>query len=343
MVVAVGTEKGAWFFDPRKRRLEGPVLPGWRVTAFTDTAAGDYLLATASNWFGASIHRSPDLHDWAQVEDSPSWPEEGDRKLTQIWTFARRGERIYAGVDQAGLFTSDDNGSSWQPVDGINEHQTRDAWQPGFGGLALHSILIDPDDADRMWIGISAAGAFRTEDGGATWTPANKGVVKAAPDEEYEDIGYCVHKIVLDPDDSSTLYRQDHRGVYRTTDGGRNWTQTEEGLPSSFGFPMVMDRSTKTLFIVPLSSDEQRLPVDGQFRVYRSTDRSRTWEVSGTGHPDVPTYTQVLRGAMDTDNGGTVVYGTTAGTVGLTTDSGESWETMPWTFPRILTVNILQT
>lgn len=341
MVVAVGTEKGAWFFDPETRRLEGPVLPGWKVTAFTETDGGNYLLATGSNWFGASIHRSSDLHDWTQVEDSPSWPEDGDRKLTQIWTFARSGHRLYAGVDQAGLFTSEDNGSSWQPVDGINEHPTRAAWQPGFGGLALHSILIDPDNADRIWVGISAAGTFRSEDGGETWTPANKGVIKAAPDEQYEDIGYCVHRIVLDPDDSNTLYRQDHRGVYRSPDAGRNWVQTEEGLPSSFGFPMVMDRSSRTLFIVPLASDEQRLPVDGRFRVYRSTDRAMTWEVSGVGHPDAPTYTQVLRGAMDTDDNGIIAYGTTAGTIGLTTDGGASWATMPWTFPRILSVNVL--
>jgi len=342
MVIAVGTEKGAWFFDPVERHLDGPVLPGWKVTAFTDTAAGDYLLATASNWFGASIHRSANLTGWAQTDESPSWPEGGDRSLTQIWTFARHGGRLYAGVDQAGLFVSDDNGGSWQPVDGINEHRTRAAWQPGFGGLALHSIVIDPDNADHIWIGISAAGVFRSEDGGATWTPANAGVTKTAASEEFDDIGYCVHKIVLDPDDSNRLYRQDHRGVYRSSDGGRSWDHAEDGLPSSFGFPMVIDRSTKTLFIVPLASDERRLPVDGRFRVYRSTNRSGSWEVSGTGQPDVPTYTQVLRGAMDTDDNGAVVYGTTAGSLGLTLDSGDSWETLPWTLPRILAVSSLQ-
>jgi photosystem II stability/assembly factor-like uncharacterized protein len=341
MVVAVGTEKGAWFFHPEERRLEGPVLPGWRVTAFTDTAAGGYLLATGSNWFGATIHRSADLTNWAQTENSPSWPEGGDRSLTQIWTFARNVGRIYAGVDQAGLFTSDDDGASWQPVDGINEHRTREAWQPGFGGLALHSILIDPHNADRIWIGISAVGVFRSEDGGMTWTPANSGVEKAATDEQFDDIGYCVHKIQLDPDDANRLYRQDHRGVYRSPDGGRTWEKTETGLPSSFGFPMVIDRSSKALFIVPLASDEQRLPVEGKFRVYRSTNRSDSWEVSGTGHPEPPTYTQVLRGAMDANDNGAVVYGTTAGTVGLTRDGGDSWETMPWTLPRILAVSFL--
>lgn len=341
MVIAIGTEKGAWFFHPDTERLNGPILPGWRVTAFTETAAGDYLLATGSNWFGAAIQRSQDLADWQQTEEGPAWPEGGERKLTQIWTFARQGDRLYAGVDEAGLFTSDDSGASWQPVPGINEHRTRSAWSPGFGGLALHSILIDPENTDRQWIGISAAGVFRSEDGGETWNPANSGVDKAASSEEFDDIGYCVHRIALDPDDTDRLYRQDHRGVYRTDDAGDNWERVETGLPSSFGFPMILERSTRTLFVVPLDSDERRLPTDGNFRVYRSTNRADSWEISGTGQPQVPTYTQVLRGAMDTDNDGAVAYGTTSGSVGLTFDAGESWVTMPWTLPRILTVRFL--
>jgi photosystem II stability/assembly factor-like uncharacterized protein len=342
MVIAVGTEKGAWLFDPNAGTLDGPLMPGWKVTAFTEAPDGSYLLATGSNWFGASIHRSSDLTHWSPEPAAPAWPEGGDRKLTQIWTFARHKDRLYAGVDEAGLFTSDDSGRSWETVPGINEHHTRRAWQPGFGGLALHSIVVDPLNPDRIWIGISAAGVFRSEDGGATWTPANKGVVKAAPDEEFDDIGYCVHKITLDPDIPDRLYRQDHRGVYRSDDAGRTWDQTEEGLqPTSFGFPMVMDRSTRTLFIVPLTSDEQRLPIDGRFRVYRSTDRADSWEVAGTGHPEAPTYTQVLRGAMDTDHEGTIAYGTTSGNVGLSVDGGASWSTMPWTLPRVLTVAFL--
>jgi hypothetical protein len=341
MVLAIGTEKGGWLFDPADRRLQGPIMPGWRITAFSRTPAGDYLLATGSNWFGASVFRSDDLTDWQQIPDGPGWPEGGERKLTQIWMFARSGDRLYAGVDEAGLFESDDGGESWLPVRGINEHSTRHAWYPGFGGLALHSILIDPSNPDRMWVGISAAGVFRTDDGGDTWRPANEGVAKTAASEEFDDIGYCVHGLAMDPDDPGRLYRQDHQGVYRSTNGAETWQRAETGLPTTFGFPMVMDRSTKSLFVVPLTSDEQRLPPEGRFRVYRSIDGAGTWDVSGSGHPDAPTFTVVLRGAMDTDHNGAVAFGTTSGRVGLTSDGGESWVTMPWTLPRILAVKFL--
>jgi hypothetical protein len=341
MVIAVGTEKGAWFFHPDEGRLDGPILPGWRVTAFGDTNTGDVLLATASNWFGASIHRSANLIDWRQIDQAPAWPEGGDRSLTQIWTFARNGGHVYAGVDEAGLFVSDDDGTSWHPVPGINEHPTRSGWHPGFGGLALHRVVVDPTHDNRLWVGISAVGVFRSDDGGESWHPVNDGVAKTAPSQDFDDIGFCVHGIAIDPEDTNRLYRQDHQGVYRSTDAGSTWVRTEAGLPAVFGFPMVMDHSSRRLYVVPLTSDERRLPPDGRFRVYRSTNGADRWEVSGAGHPDAPTFTQVLRGAMDTDHQGAVAFGTTSGRVGFTSDGGDSWETMAWTLPRILTVRFL--
>lgn len=339
--VAIGTEKGAWFYDPATGELTGPILPGWKVTAFTDTADGGYLLATGSNWFGASLYRSTDVAAWTAILGAPEWPEHTDRKLNQIWTFARSNTTIYAGVDEAGLFRSDDHGASWRPIDSLNEHPTRGAWFPGFGGLALHRIVIDPTNPGRMWVGISAVGVFRTDDGGASWELHNQGVARTAPSKEFDTIGYCVHGLAIDPDEPDLLYRQDHQGVYRSSDGGDHWERAETGLPGTFGFPIVMDNSTKRLYVVPLESDENRMPPDGHFRVYRSRDGASTWEVSGTGFPEAPTYATVLRGAMDTDNNGAVFLGTTAGTFLQTTDGGDTWRQAPWILPRILSVSVL--
>ncbi|NIA26201.1 MAG: exo-alpha-sialidase, partial [Gammaproteobacteria bacterium] len=204
-----------------------------------------------------------------------------------------------------------------------------------------HKILTDPGNPDRIWAGISAAGVFRSDDGGDTWLPVNTGVAKTVPSRDFDDIGSCVHGLALDPDDSNLIYRQDHQGVYRSSNGGDTWERTETGLPGTFGFPMVMDRSSKTIFVVPLQSDEYRLPPNGRFRVYRSIDGAETWQVSGTGHPKAPTFTPVLRGAMDTDHEGGVYLGTTSGQFRFTVDGGDSWMTEAWTLPRILCVKVL--
>jgi photosystem II stability/assembly factor-like uncharacterized protein len=182
---------------------------------------------------------------------------------------------------------------------------------------------------------------FRSDDGGATWNTKNAGVARTVDDEVSDDIGYCVHCIVQDPDDSNRLYRQDHQGVFRTDDGGDSWERIQQGLPSGFGFPIVLDEETRSLFVIPLESDENRLPIDGAFRVYRSDDRGDSWHVSGTGYPEAATFTAVLRGAMDTDRRRGVYLGTTAGKVIATADAGETWTTLPWTLPRILSVRVL--
>lgn len=346
VTLAVGTEKGAYLFRSDEARsewdLEGPLFKGWRVTTFGEAGDGTYLLATGSNWFGAALHRSPDLREWTQIVDGPAWPDGGDRKLTQIWTLTRAGERLFAGVDEAGLFRSTDYGETWQPLDGLNEHPTRTAWQPGFGGLAAHRVVVDWANPDRAWVAISAVGVFRSDDGGATWVTKNHGVQSTVEDEQEDDIGYCVHCIVQDPTDADRLYRQEHRGVFRSDDGGENWERIETGLPSSFGFPIVLDQESGRLFVVPLESDENRLPIDGEFRVYRSDNGGGSWSISGTGHPAPATFTAVLRGAMDADHRKGIYLGTTAGKVMTTADAGDTWTTLPWTLPRILSVRVLQ-
>lgn len=341
--VALGTVKGAFFLRGSGAgwEVDGPVLKGWRVTTFGTTDTGDHLMATSSSWFGTAIHRSRDLHRWEQIVDGPAWPEGSDRALKNIWTITRVGEALYAGVDDAGLFRSDDHGASWYPVEGFNEHPTRPGWTPGAGGLAAHRLVADPGNPRRMWLGVSAVGVFRTEDGGETWRLGDAGVDKTAPDDRYPEIGYCVHDLVADPEEPATLWRQDHQGVYRTEDGGDQWERIEAGLPSRFGFCIARDPRSGALFVVPQESDEHRMPLEGRFRVYRSTDRGDSWHVSGEGHPSALMYAGVLRDAIAADGEGGIYLGTTAGTVHLSTDSGDHWITLPHVLPRILSVRVM--
>jgi photosystem II stability/assembly factor-like uncharacterized protein len=345
-VLGIGTMKGAWFARSDDRvswQVDGPYLKGWEVTSFGQAPGGDYLLGTGSSWYGAAIHRSPDLTDWGQIVASPSYEGSEDRKLARIWTIATSGDRLYAGVADAGLFTSDDDATTWHPVPALNDHPTRSAWQPGLGGLALHRVLCHPSDPDRVWVAISAVGVFATEDGGATWELRNTGVTSAGPTEEH-DVGYCVHCITADPDDPDTIWRQDHKGVYRTSDGGRSWEKIQNGIPGAgFGFPVARDRASGRLFLVPLESDEYRMPVDGNLRVYRSEDRGDSWHASGTGLPHEPTYSGVLRGAMDVDGGepGGIYFGTTTGDVWASIDTGDSWFRLPGNYPRITSIKVL--
>jgi photosystem II stability/assembly factor-like uncharacterized protein len=348
VTLGIGTVKGAWFATSEDREdweVSGPHLKGWEVSTLGRAPGGDYLLATASTWYGAALHRSADCESWSQIVSGPSYPGGEDRKLQRIWTIAGANGLLYAGVADAGLFRSSDDGETWHPVAGLNHHATRPGWSPGLGGLMAHRILTDPAEPGRMWCAISAVGVFRTEDGGATWVPRNDGVDLAEPDNDYPEIGYCVHSLAHDPDDPRTIWRQDHRGVYRTTTGGDSWERIQAGLPneSGFGFPIVRHHATGALFIVPLESDEYRMPVAGQLRVFRSTDRGDSWHVSGKGWSDASTYSGVLRDAMDCDQlePGGVYFGTTSGTLGYTIDGGETWRTLAPTLPRILSVRVL--
>ncbi len=343
--IGIGTLKGAWFArnDGSGWELDGPHLKGWQIGTFAKAPGGDHLLTTSSSWYGAAVHRSPDMGEWTQVVDGPSYGENGDRKLEAIWTIHRSGDSLFAGVAEAGLFRSDDDATTWHPVESFNEHETRPGWEPGFGGLAAHRILQDPQNLERMWVGVSAVGVFYSDDGGESWKLRNEGVHRPGPgNEEYPGIGYCIHCIVADPADADTIWRQDHTGVYRTTDGAQTWHRIENGLPAGFGFPIVRDAASGALFVIPLESDQYRLPVDGKFRVYRSTDGGDSWHESGTGMPDVPTYTGVLRDAMDTDGDGGVFFGTTGGDVWATQDGGDHWEKLPGMFPRINTVKVIE-
>jgi hypothetical protein len=344
VLAIIGTGKGGFLArsDDRKQwRIDGPLFKGWKVTASTRDDAGRYYVATASDVYGPAIHVSDDLEDWRQIEQGPAWPAERERKLNQVWTLVPAGDRVYAGVDEAGLFASDDRGESWAPVDGLNEHETRGGWFPGAGGMCAHAVLVDPADANRLWCGISAVGLFRSDDGGATWHPKNEGVPIVIEDKNHKTIGCCVHGLVADPEDANVIYRREHVGMFRTGDGGEHWERCENGLASWFGFPIVMERRTKTLFVSPLESDEYRMPSDGRLEVYRSTDGGDHWASASRGLPDRHAYMGVLRGAMSVDDLDPcgVYLGTTSGHVYVSADGAESWTALPCILPRVLSVD----
>ncbi|MCP3905852.1 MAG: exo-alpha-sialidase [Planctomycetes bacterium] len=315
------------------------------MTAAARGPSGRFLAATASEVYGHAVHVSDDLSSWRQIGEPPQWPapDTGDgRKLNQVWTLVPAGDRWFAGVDEAGLFTSDDDGETWTPVDGLNEHATRGSWFPGAGGLCAHTVLADPKRPERIWCGISAVGVFRSDDGGATWHTKNDGIPAVIEDKTHKDIGRCVHAMVADPDDADLIYRREHVGMFRSRDGGERWERIENGLASWFGFPISMDRDTRALFCVPLESDEYRVPVDGALRVYRSTDGGDSWQACGNGLPCEHAYTSVLRKAMDVDHLSPcgVYFGTTSGSVYISNDAGASFSAIPAVLPRVYSVSV---
>jgi photosystem II stability/assembly factor-like uncharacterized protein len=342
VVVVIGTEKGAFVCTSGAARaqweVEGPLLKGWRVTASARTASGRCLVATASPVYGVALHGGPDFRQLAQIDTGPAYPQGGERRLNQIWTLHAGPAHLFAGVDEAGLFRSGDEGDTWEPLAGLNDHPTRSAWFPGGGGLCAHAVLTD--GPDRIWCGISAVGVWRSDDGGRTWAAKNEGVTVVIPDKQFPGIGCCVHGLAHAPGDPRLILRQDHSGMYRTRDGGDHWERIENGLPGVFGFPLAMDPSTGTAFSVPLESDEYRMPVGGAFRVYRTRDAGESWEALGNGLPASGYHATVLRGAMAVDGlePAGVYVGTTAGDVFATADGGESWQALPCRLPRIASV-----
>lgn len=363
VTVIVGTAKGAAVLTSENRqdwrmRFE---LPGWPVTASARDERGRTYLAVNSPNFGVALFASDELKTWKQLESAPRYrPEDrgnpehhrlvakmdfegklkaGGRFVDQIWTLHPAQGALYAGVSEAGLFVSHDRGDSWQPIDGFNEQPGREGWFPGFGGLGAHTILTDAKNANRMWVGVSAAGFFRSDDGGKTWMRKDNNVHSLG--------GNCVHHVAHDPANASVLFRQEHFGVYRSDDGGDTWQVMEDGLPiaemsdghrCSFGFPMIYDRRSGAAFVVPLDGDGRRFPRDGQLAVYRSTD-GRSWHRLAAGLPS-DCYAGVLRGSMAGDqlDPGGLYFGTTGGAVYASNNLGESWREIAGALPRIMSV-----
>ena len=348
LVLMVGTRKGAFFLETDADRTDwtvrGPTLKGWDVSdVMYDDRAEPRMLAGVGHFvYGPTIHRSDDLGEsWEQVPESPAYAEDADHEVNQVWSIVpgRDDEPgvFYAGVDEAGLFRSDDGGERWTEVPGFTEHETRSQWHPGKGGLCCHSVLPHPTDPDRMWVGVSAVGVFRTDDGGETWALKNDGLEVVVPDEEHDGLGSCVHRLILDPTDPDRLFQQNHRGTFRSTDAADSWQRIDDGLPSTFGFPIVgHPRDPDTLYTVPLESDEYRTAIGGEPAVYRTTDAGDTWQPCAEGLPD-DSWVTVLRHAMATDglDPAGVYVGTTGGRIFHSADDGDAWAAIDCNLPRI--------
>lgn len=355
VIVLVGTTKGAFFFhsdgDRKSWEMTGPHLDGWEIYSLCGVSGdgngrgSDRIFAGTSHFvYGPTIRVSDDLgENWTQVEDSPRYTPESGFKLNRIWQIvpghASEPGRFFAGLDEAGLFTSRDGGVHWEEVTALTRHPTREEWAPGNGGLCLHTILVDPSNAARLWVGISAVGVFRTDDGGASWKVCNNGLPEVLTGVRTTEVGRCVHKIVLDPKDPNTLYLQFHGGVFKSNDAADSWQAIETGLPSNFGFPMGVT-AEGDLFVIPLESDMQRHVKNGQLRVYRSRDGGESWSDSSTGLPEQPHYVGVLRDALAVDSlePAGIYFGTSMGEVFYSSDSGESWSRLPGQFPRITSI-----
>jgi photosystem II stability/assembly factor-like uncharacterized protein len=250
---------------------------------------------------------------------------------------------VYAGVEDAAMFRSTDGGQSWQELAGLRGHGTGPQWQPGAGGMGLHSILIDPKNHDRIFIAISAAGCFRTEDGGQNWKPINRGLRSQYIPDPNAEIGHCVHRIALHPSRPDVLFMQKHWDVMRSDDGGDNWYEVSGDLPTDFGFPIeVHAHEPDTVYVVPITSDSLHYPPEGKLRVYRSRTGGNDWEPLTNGLPQENCYVNVLRDAtcIDSLEPCGVYFGTTGGQVYASADGGETWNAIVRDLPAVLSVEV---
>ena len=343
----VGTKKGAFILASnearRKWQLRGPYCETWPIHHLVRGTVDGALYAAGGNaWYGPAVWRSgDDGASWTQSSDGLTYGDDGP-KITTIWNLTASNGTLYAGVEPAGLFRSDDGGRTWSHIAGLRDHPSRPEWQPGNGGLCLHSIVPHPTDANRMWIGISAVGALETADGGSSWELRNKGVRADFYPGDPPAFGQCVHKMKLHPDHPERLYQQNHCGVYRTDDGGRQWTEITPGLPSQFGFPLaVHPHDPSTIYVIPLNGDDRgRHMIDGKAAVWRSRDRGDSWRRLSAGLPQRGAYLGVLREALATDrlDSSGVYFGTSTGQVFGSADEGDHWSLVADYLPPIWSV-----
>ncbi len=345
--VLIGTRKGAFILesDPSRHdwRLRGPFCETWPVHHFVRDARDGMLYAAGGNaWYGPSVWRSPDDGaTWSQSSAGISYGA-GESKITTIWNLTPADGILYAGVEPAGLFSSRDRGQTWSHVKGLREHPSRPEWQPGAGGLCLHSIAVHPTDPKRMWVGISAVGTFETTDGGASWQARNHGVRADFIPGPTPEFGQCVHNLRLHPAHPEVLYQQNHCGVYRSDDGGREWTEITPGLPSQFGFPLAIHpNDPSTIYVIPHNGPEDgRHMIDGRAAVWRSRNRGADWQRLDDGLPTQNAYVTVLREALAMDPLGPagVYFGTSTGQLLASADEGEHWRLVADFLPPIWSI-----
>jgi photosystem II stability/assembly factor-like uncharacterized protein len=362
--VLVGTRKGAFVLssDGSRERWEvsGPHFAGWEIYHVKGSPADpDRVYASqSSGWFGQQIQRSsdggatwepvgnkfaydgvPGTHQWYDGTPHP-W------EFARVWHLEpslNDPDTVYAGVQDAALFRSTDGGGSWHELAGLRGHGSGPHWQPGAGGLCLHTIVLDPSDPKRMFIAISAAGAFRTDDGGVSWRPINRGLKSQGIPDPDAEVGHCVHRIAMHPSRPGVLFMQKHWDVMRSDDAGDSWREVSGNLPTDFGFAIdVHAHEPETIYVVPIKSDSEHFPLDGQLRVYRSRAGGHDWEALTNGLPQRDCYVNVLRDAMavDTLDSCGVYFGTTGGQVYGSPDGGDTWRTIVHDLPPVLSVEV---
>ncbi len=346
VLVLLGTKKGAFLLTGNEGRTEwhlrGPFCEASPIYHMVYDDATHLLYAAGGNpWFGPGIWRSENVGEtWSHTNIGLTYGEAGPG-ISTIWHLTPARDVIYAGADPAGLFASTDQGLTWTHVEGLRNHPTCAQWQPGYGGLCLHSIVVHPTEPDRMWVGISAVGTFATADGGQTWATRNQGVRAEFHPERYPEFGQCVHKLLLTAD-GAQLYQQNHCGVYRSDDAGVHWQEITAGLPSDFGFPLALHpRDPNTLYVIPLNGgDKGRYVPEGRMVVWRSTDGGDSWGPLTRGLPEEHAYLGVLREGMavDTLDPVGIYVGTSTGQVFGSHDEGESWQQICTNLPPILSV-----
>src|SRR6266705_3959988 len=362
--VLVGTHKGAFVVTSDAKRkqwdISGPHFTGWEIYHVKGSPADPNRLYASQNtaWSGQVMQRSndggttwepignkfvydgvPGTHQWYDGTPHP-------------WAFARvwhlepslnDPDTVYAGVEDAGLFRSTDGGRHWQELPGLRCHKSGPSWQPGAGGMCLHTIILDPSSPERIFAAISAAGAFRSDDAGQSWRPVNHGLrSEGIPDQDAE-VGHCVHRIAMNPARPDVLYMQKHWDVMRTDDAGESWREISGNLPTDFGFPIdVHPHEPDTVYVVPIKSDSEHYPPEGKLRVYRSRSGGDEWEALTDGLPQRDCYVNVLRDAMAVDalDPCGLYFGTTGGQVYASADAGDSWAPIVRDLPPVLSVEV---
>jgi photosystem II stability/assembly factor-like uncharacterized protein len=362
--VLVGTRKGAFVItsDGTRKRWDvgGPHFGGWEMYHIKGSPADPNRIyaSQSTSWFGQTMQRSddggkswqpvankfvydgvPGTHQWYDGTPHP-W------EFKRVWHLEPSltdPDLVYAGVEDAAIFRSTDAGMSWAEMPGLRGHGSGPRWQPGAGGLCLHTILLDPKNPQRMFIAISAAGAFRTDDGGETWKAINQGLRSQYIPDPNAEVGHCVHRIAMHRSRPDTLFMQKHWDVMRTDNAGDRWTEISGNLPSDFGFVIdVHAHEPETIYVVPIKSDSEHYPVDGALRVYRSRTGGNEWEPLTNGLPQQNCYVNVLRDSMSVDRLDPcgVYFGTTGGQVYASNDGGDSWSAIVRDLPPVLSVEV---
>ncbi len=362
--VLVGTRKGAFVLTADGKRedwhISGPLFAGWEIYHLKGSPVDPNRLyaSQCSGWFGQQIQRSDD--------GGKTWDPLGNRFVydgvpgthqwydgtPHPWEFARvwhlepsltDRETVLAGVEDAALFRSTDGAQTWSELAGLRGHGSGSSWQPGAGGMCLHTILADPSNPARMFVAISAAGAFRTDDSGATWRPINHGLKSEGLPDPNAEVGHCVHRIAMHPSRPQVLFMQKHWDVMRSDDAGESWREVSGNLPSDFGFPIeVHSHEPETIYVVPIKSDSEHFPPDGKLRVYRSRTGGNEWEALSNGLPQRDCYVNVLRDATAVDSLDScgIYFGTTGGAVYVSPDAGNNWKPIVRDLPAVLSVEV---